>query len=88
MNKESIIAIVRIVLPCIISVLGVVGITNVFGIELATINIEQAAAIIAVIVSGIGSVFTGWVNNNVTPEAQEAQRFLDKMKHAKGFEEE
>ena len=80
MNKESIIAIVRIVLPCIVSVLGVLGITTVCGVDIASISVEQVCSILAAIIGAVASIYTGWKNNNVTKEAQLAQTYLDEFK--------
>lgn len=80
MDKETVIAIVRIVFPAVVSILGVLGITNVAGIELESIGVEAVAAFASVIVGAISSIYTGWKNNNVTDEAKQAQVILSKMK--------
>lgn len=80
MNKETIVAIVRIVLPCIISILGLFGITSIYGIELSSINVEGVCAFVAMIVGVLMSIYTGWKNNNVTESAKAVQNVLDFVK--------
>ena len=80
MDKETIVAIVRIVLPCIISILGLFGITSIYGIELSSINVEGVCAFVAMIVGVLMSIYTGWKNNNVTESAKAVQNVLDFVK--------
>lgn len=80
MDKETIVAIVRIVLPCIISLLGLLGITSIYGIDLSSINVEGVCAFVAMVIGAVMSIYNGWKNNNVTEAAKVVQSVFDFIK--------
>ena len=79
MNRESVIAIVRIVVPAACGVLGVLG---------YSVDADSWLNVALVLTGAAMSIYSAWKNNNVTPAAQSAQRVLDaakyEAKHARG----
>lgn len=71
MNSESVIAIVRIVVPAVCGVLGVLGIA---------VDAEAWTSVALVLAGAACSLWSGWKNNNVTEAAQSAQQVLDGIK--------
>lgn len=79
MNRESIIAIIRIVVPAVCAVLGVLG---------WTIDSENITNVAVILAGGIISLYTGYYNNNVTAAAQAGQKVTDKIKDGLAVPEE
>lgn len=71
MNKESIIAIIRIVAPLVVSVLGAAGVV---------LDVETVFSVLVIVAGGAVAIYTGWKNNNVTLAAQSAQEYLEILK--------
>lgn len=71
MNKESIVAIIRIVVPAVCGVAGVLG---------HRADPDAWTNAVLVLAGAILSLYTGWKNNNVTYAAQLAQCALDAAK--------
>lgn len=71
MNTESVIAIIRIVVPAACSVLAILGHQE---------DADSTLNLALVIAGAVCSIYSGWKNNNVTLAAQEAQKVLDAAK--------
>ena len=74
MNQETLKAIITIVVTALVNIANILG----YALDMDTVlNAVLTVFAFACI------VYSWWFNQNVTPEAQEAQLLLDKLKAAK-----
>lgn len=74
MNIERAKAIVTIVVTAIINIVNLYG---------YAINADPIVTAITTIMSAAAIAYSWWKNQNVTPEAQQAQKVLDELKAEK-----
>lgn len=72
MNKESIVAIIRIVAPLVVSVLGAAGVA---------LDVDTVTCVMVIVAGGVVAVYTGWKSNNVTLAAQKAYEYFLVLKN-------
>lgn len=75
-------ALTRLVVILVLAVNGLLA-----GIGASPISNEAVYQVISDLVTILASVWAWWKNNNVTPEAAEAQGFLDGLKNEETIEE-
>lgn len=78
MNTQSVIALIRIVAPLVVSAFGAAGVA---------MDLDTVTCVLVIVAGGIVSVYTGWKNNSITKAAQEADRFMEAVKSAASEEE-
>lgn len=73
MNRERIIAIMRLCIMLISAIASGLGLV---------INTDSLFTVVACIVAFVACIWSWWKNNNITEAAQEAQLFLEAAKNA------
>ena len=80
MDAQKVSAIVRLIV-LLYAVLN--SVLLMFGINPLPFTEEEVSAGITAVLAVVASILVWWKNNNVTKEAQEAQRILDNLKNKK-----
>lgn len=71
MNKDSIMAFVRLIVPAIAAGLSMFGIA---------VDADALLVGTTIVISAVTFIWSWWKNNNLTSAAQEAQKMLDEIK--------
>jgi len=79
MNQEKLKAIITIIVTAGVNILNILG---------YALDMDVVLNAVLSIFSFICIVYSWWFNQNVTPEAQEAQRLLNKLKAEKNATKE
>ena len=74
MNNERIMAIMRLVVPIIISIATYIG---------YDLGFDEVYTTVSTILALASFLWAWWKNNNITEAAQEAQKVLNELKAAK-----
>lgn len=70
MNRESAIAIIRIAVPAICGIAGVLG---------YTLDADSITNVVLVLAGAFFSLYSGWKDNNVTKKAQQAHAAMREL---------